>query len=151
MQLAALACVQRVAACDVRPHISGVTGTPADALLPCAFQLLDATAELLGDRQPPHVREAATQAFLAIARVDPDAAWCLLTAALRALGSPLPLGTPGALPPLEQLLPVPAEPRAAVPLGLLQCSSGKLEAMQRQAEQLAPRWHGEVLRYLLPA
>jgi hypothetical protein len=137
----------------------------AEAVRPLAPSMLRAAARFLGDKQAPAVREGATEAFMAVARVDADAAWALLVAAARARGGSAwaGLGLPGygqgvraggngagpaaALAPLEALCPAPPPTGSPdLPSGLLDCSAAKLRAMLQQVERLPVTWHEAVVR-----
>lgn len=86
---------------------------------------------------------------MALARLDSDAAWSLLTTALNsrhggvggwAPAPPPPLGRTR-FPALRQILP-PAPAAGAVPAGLRECGAARLEAMLGQVDTLRARWHG---------
>lgn len=86
---------------------------------------------------------------MALARLDSDAAWSLLTTALNSrhasAGGWAPAPPPSLgrtrFPALRQILP-PA-PAGAVPAGLRECGTARLEAMLGQVDKLRARWHGE--------
>ena len=93
------------------------------------------------------------QAFVGLAKVDVDAAWVLLAAAIRRAGphsgsAAFPLPPPGGVqaeglfPPLSRIFP---EPRAvSLPGGLQQCSLARLLAMLDQVSKLPVRWHTQL-------
>ena len=76
---------QRAVLVCLRHLAQGEEEGPVAVVTPVAAQGIQAAAELLGDGQAPVVRESATAAFIALAGVDPDAAWALLVASLRSV------------------------------------------------------------------
>jgi hypothetical protein len=81
-QLAVLRCLERIATHATPLAIAGIDSSASAALVPALHTLLPAVGDAMGGRQPASVRERATQTYIALARVDPDVAWCQLTAAL---------------------------------------------------------------------
>jgi hypothetical protein len=90
------------------------------------------------------------QAFMALAKLDSDAAWTLLSTALRAHPGSSPASVsraaprcpdPTLFPPFQQLCPPPPAGKGVVPRGLRECSSAKLAAMLAQVEKMGARWH----------
>lgn len=75
-RLAVLHCLER---------LSGSTQTKDNILIPCASETLIKILECMDDEEDTVLKEAATKAFMAVARVDPDAAWAHLVAVLHAL------------------------------------------------------------------
>eukprot|EP00887_Chlorella_sp_A99_P000587 scaffold17.g587.t1 len=145
---AVLRCMEDIAAATRPIRLAGVRGCGRDVLAPAAEQLLRAAGDLLGDKQAAHVREAATQAFMAVATADPDAAWALLAAALAGTGQlaaaarPPPNAGGAGLLPAGRLCPAP--PAGALPAGLRACGAAKLEAMLRRVGEMDLR-HGRTL------
>lgn len=144
VRCAVLRCLRDIVGFTAPLNLAGVRGCGRDVLVPVAEQLLQAVGELLADSQVAAVREHATQAFVALAAVDPDVAWGLLVAALFTHGQ-LDVGTPppagGALPPVQRLSPPPLPSAAAAPDGLEACSLAKLQALKERVEQLRVPWH----------
>ncbi|KAL4440079.1 hypothetical protein ABPG75_003080 [Micractinium tetrahymenae] len=111
-QLAVLRCLHQIASCRDQLAIAGVSSSASEALVPSAHLLLAAVGDMMGSRQAAPVREQATQTYIALARIDPDAAWCQLSAALVAAGgAPLPSSASSATEP-------PASEQPRVPPGL---------------------------------
>ncbi|GAB4823772.1 hypothetical protein N2152v2_010818 [Parachlorella kessleri] len=146
------------------PAVAGSSGGGAEVVGPTAGAVLPVVGEWMGDKQPAVLREQATQAFMALAKLDSDAAWTLLTTALRAQPGPTTLAAaataaarggvgaqprcladPGLFPSLEELCPVPPAASRVVPAGLRDCSAAKLAAMLAHVEKMGARWHQQVL------
>lgn len=99
-------CLHTIATCNTPLAIAGVNGRASDALVPSVQALLIAVGDLMGSNKPASVREKATevriallqivqescrevgistgimQVYIALSRIDPDAAWCQLHAAV---------------------------------------------------------------------
>lgn len=140
VRTAALACLRRAAAaCEA-------------VVAPTVSAMLPAVGDLLAEGQPALVREQATQALMALAAVDADAAWALLAGALQANGAgilPAALAKPPAVAgvcrfPQLRLAQQPGRGRRGGHSGLARCGVPKLQAMLQQVEELPPRWHSTV-------
>ncbi|KAG7670538.1 hypothetical protein Ndes2526B_g00298 [Nannochloris sp. 'desiccata'] len=77
---------QRAVLACLRTMATGGQG-PEAILSPVAGAALVLTADLMGEKHPAVIREHATNAFVALSGVDPDAAWGLLVAAIRSTHS----------------------------------------------------------------
>ena len=158
-QRAVLACLREMAAGDNASSGSSTTAAAA-VVVPLAASALFAVAEVMGEGHPPAVREDATAAFIALAGLDPDAAWALLAVALRfkgtaaATAAKLKVSTSctrsgssrSSLPHFSALCPVP--PTERVPRGLRTCGDVKLEALSRQVSQMSVPWHSDVYAFV---
>lgn len=145
-QLAVLDCIISIAGCTAPAGLAGVHGCGCDVLIPEADILLQAAADHLSNKAALAMRERATTAFMALATVDPDATWLLLSAALagsRGLKAvPHPPSAPEGLPTVEQLMvQLLAGDVAFASPGLQDCSAAKLQSMLDHVQAMAVPWH----------
>jgi TELO2-interacting protein 1 len=157
-QRAVLACVRDIA--------TGGEGSEA-IITPVAGAVLVAAADLMGEKHPAVIREHATNAFVAISGVDPDAAWGLLVAAIRtshsaaATAAKIDMSSsnggagafcPSGLPPMSDICPAPSTSSTTaekfVPKGLRACGETKLLALLKQVTELPVPWHRDVEKLL---
>jgi len=127
---------------------------------------LSAVGELLKDDEPPNIKEAATTTFMALAEIDGDAAWALLSSALHiyhptihitnsTILKPPPLlssasASSAVLPSYDEIFSksflindnrTQKNSTSVVPVGFKECNGKKLKAMLGKLEQLPVRWH----------
>lgn len=119
---------------------------------------LSAVGELLEDDEPPSIKEAATNTFMALAEVDGDAAWALLSSALHTYHPTIHItysmksSSSNVLPPYDQIFSksffinenkIHKNSYAAnsvVPAGFKKCNGKKLKAMLGKLGQIPVRW-----------
>ena len=119
-----------------------------------------AVADLMGEKHPAVIRENATTTFVALSKVDPDAAWSLLVASIRTSHSAAAMtenrqlevvvveGFAG-LPTMAEICPAPPfRSEKCVPTGLKTCGESKLLALLKQVNELPVEWHADVERLL---
>ncbi len=149
-QHAVLACVRSMA--------TGGPG-PEAIISPVAASALVAAADLMGGKHPAMIRENATTAFVALSKVDPDAAWGLLVAAIRSSHSAATMASKRlevvvvedfvGLPTMAEICTAPPSgSEKFVPIGLKTCGETKLLALLKQVNELPVGWHQDIEKLL---
>jgi hypothetical protein len=105
------------------------------------------------------IRENATTAFVALSKVDPDAAWGLLVAAIRSSHSAATMASKKlevvvvadfvGLPTMAEICTAPPSgSEKFVPIGLKTCGETKLLALLKQVNELPVGWHQDIEKLL---